>query len=409
MKVNYMAIGLPIILLITYLEYLFAKSKARKTIFKYESSIANLSIGIADRLFDIFCSTIFYSAYYFIYDQWHFFAIENEWYVWLILLLATDLVWYWYHRLGHEVNILWAAHIVHHHSEEFNYTAAMRITVFQALVRTCFWSILPLIGFPPQMVIPVLLFHGIYSFFTHTRLIGRLGIIEKILITPSHHRVHHASDEKYLDKNYGDIFVFWDKLFGTFKEEEEEPHYGIVHPLESHSFLWQHFHYYFEIWVACYKARNYREILMALFGGPEQMNPAIRKVLERKFRIKKKSSTLKSSLRRYITIQMASCILLLIMIMMFYSYLSFPITLILSISLILTLINCGALLDQKKYVFYLEILRIMIPLLFIAWYFYQPIFLLLMCIVGIILFATNGIKAYYQDLFFETKETAHHH
>lgn len=398
-----MAIGLPIILLISYLEYLFAKSQSDKKIFKYESSIANLSVGIADRLFDVFCSTIFYTIYYAIYDHWHLFPITTDWYVWILLLLATDLVWYWYHRLGHQVNILWAAHIVHHHSEEFNYTAAMRITVFQAVVRTCFWSILPLIGFPPSMVIPVLLFHGIYSFFTHTRLIGRLGFIEKIFITPSHHRVHHASDEKYLDKNYGDIFVFWDKLFGTFKKEDEEPHYGIVHPLTSYSFLWQHFHYYLEIAVAFQKAGSIKGKCLALFGSPEQMNPAIRKVLERKFKVKKEDGQLKLNLKRYVNLQIGCCVVLLTALTMFHAFLTLSSALLLSVLLILTLIHCGALLNQKNYVFYMELARAIIPFFYIAWSLHHVLLLLFVCLIGLILLSIKDVQTCYENLLFNRR------
>ncbi len=108
--------------------------------------------------------------------------LPNQWWVWFVLLLFTDLIWYWYHRFSHEVNILWAAHIVHHHSEDFNYTVSGRITVFQALIRNIFWCFLPLIGFPPYMVITILIVHGAYSFFTHTRIIGKLGFWKTFLL-----------------------------------------------------------------------------------------------------------------------------------------------------------------------------------------------------------------------------------
>jgi alkylglycerol monooxygenase len=128
-------------------------------------------------------------------------------------------------------------------ARSLNYTVSARITTIQAIVRNVFWCLLPLAGFHPAMVMAILVVHGTYSFFTLTQMIGKLGWLEHILITPSHHGVHHASNPKYLDKNYGDIFIFWDKLFGTFQKEEahEKPVYGITHPLKSHSFLWQHF------------------------------------------------------------------------------------------------------------------------------------------------------------------------
>lgn len=370
MHINYLALGIPFMLLIIYLEYILAKKRKLMTVFRYESTVVNLSIGIADRFFDIFCSTIFYTTYYFLYEHWHFFEIGDAWYIWALLLLATDLVWYWYHRLGHKINILWAAHIVHHHSEEFNYTSAVRITVFQAFIRSAFWSVLPLIGFQPKMVIPVLMFHGVYSFFTHTRLVGKLGLLEYVFITPSLHRVHHASDEKYLDKNFGDIFVFWDKLFGTFMAEEEEPHYGIVHGLETSSFLWQHFHYYLEIVVAFQRAKNWKDKWRAAFGGPNEMNPAIRRLLERKFKVMKVSSATNLMIRKYINMQMVGCVLVLMMVMFFYSDLSFVVYLLSLAFVLVTLVVCGALLDGRNYVLVLEGLRFG---LLIPWLLYMLI------------------------------------
>jgi alkylglycerol monooxygenase len=124
--------------------------------------------------------------YFFTYIHEHFalFTIKPNVLGWIALFLCTDLVWYWYHRLGHQVNILWAAHIVHHQSQDFNYTVSARITIFQAIARCMFWSVLPLIGFSPSMISLFLLIHGIYPFFIHTQTIGKLGWIEKIFVTP---------------------------------------------------------------------------------------------------------------------------------------------------------------------------------------------------------------------------------
>jgi sterol desaturase/sphingolipid hydroxylase (fatty acid hydroxylase superfamily) len=229
---------------------------------------------------NLFITGSFYGLYYYIYEHYAILNIPNGWPVWISLLLATDLIWYWYHRLGHEINIMWGAHIVHHHSETFNYTVSARITTLQAVIRNIFWCVLPFIGFHPAMVIAILVIHGTYSFFTHTQLIGKLGWLENILITPSHHRVHHASNEKYLNKNYGDIFVFWDKLFGTFQKEEEEPVYGLTHPLKRHSFLWQHFHYYAELAEACRRSGSIYQSIRILLGKPEDLDQGIRKDLE---------------------------------------------------------------------------------------------------------------------------------
>ncbi|WP_028295425.1 sterol desaturase family protein [Olivibacter sitiensis] len=365
MELNYIALGIPAILLIIWIEYFYSKKANKVGVFKYESTVANLSVGIADRLFDLFFSAIFYSVYYYVYEHFHLFEIGKQWYVWIFLLLATDLVWYWYHRLGHEINFFWAAHIVHHQSEEFNYSAAARITLFQAFIRTVFWSILPLVGFHPDMVIPILLLHGVYSFFTHTRMIGKLGWIEKIMVTPSHHRVHHAANEKYLDKNYGDIFIFWDKLFGTYVEEEEEPTYGIVHPLTSYGFLWAHFHYYMEIWVAMGREKKWKNKLKLLFGGPESMNPRIRPILERRLRIYQNKLPMSSTYKSYINIQLALALIVLFFTVLLYKYMDGVSFVFICVLLVLTLINCGALLDHKSYAYYIELTRMFLTFLFL--------------------------------------------
>jgi alkylglycerol monooxygenase len=180
-----------------------------------------MNVGVAERLIDLFTAGAFYYFYAYLYEHFALFDIEEGVLLWIALILATDFVWYWYHRMGHEINLFWGFHVVHHTSEEFNYTAGTRITIFQAVLRTGCWAVLPIIGFPPGMITTMLIIHGLYPFFTHTQLIGKLGILEYVLVTPSHHRVHHASNEKYLDKNYGDMFIIWDKLFGTFAQEEE--------------------------------------------------------------------------------------------------------------------------------------------------------------------------------------------
>jgi sterol desaturase/sphingolipid hydroxylase (fatty acid hydroxylase superfamily) len=236
MHTKYLAFAIPLFLVFMGLEYFLSKVQGKK-FYKFKDTIANLNVGIAERLIDCFSIGIFYFYYDYLQKNLGFFDIKSGVFSWIALLLLTDLLWYWYHRLGHEVNILWSVHIVHHQSEEFNFTVSARITIFQAIARTFFWSILPIIGFNADMISIVLLIHGIYPFFTHTRTVGKLGFLEYIFVTPSHHRVHHASNEQYLDKNYSDMFIFWDKLFGTFAEEIEEPVYGLTKPLKSYSFL----------------------------------------------------------------------------------------------------------------------------------------------------------------------------
>ena len=343
------------------LEYWLAKRKGKENLFNYENSVANISVGIAERLLNLFITGSFYTLYYYIYEHYAFtHAIPNQWWVWVILLFATDFVWYWYHRLGHEINLFWGAHIVHHHSEDFNYTVSARITTLQAVVRNLFWCVLPFIGFHPAMVIAILVVHGTYSFFTHTQVIGKLGWLEHIFITPSHHGVHHASQEKYLNKNYGDIFIFWDKLFGTFQSEEEKPVYGLTHPLKSSSFLWQHFHYYAEMWEACRRSGSILKSLKIIFGKPEDLDQTIRHDLEAVLLPPKSSPKFTLRFRGYVNIQLAFSLLGLLLTTLYFKDLSgFEVFIAVSL-ILLTLINCGALLEQKRWIYYLEGIRVLV-------------------------------------------------
>lgn len=369
LSTDYLALIIPVFFIFLVLEYKLAERRQKKHYFNYEGSVANVSIGIAERLINLFITTAFYQVFYWVYVHYAIFNIPNNWMVWIGLMLATDLVWYWYHRLGHEINFLWAAHIVHHQSEEFNLTVSARITTFQSIIRNVFYAILPLIGFHPSMVFTILLVHGAYSFFTHTQMIGKLGWLEHILITPSLHGIHHASDEKYLDKNYGDVFTFWDKLFGTFQLEEEKPKYGLTHPLRSYSFLWQHFHYYLELAEACRRVKGFRAKARIFFGSPALLDQDIRPVLEKKFLMHRAADVPQFKFRNYLNLQLIVSILLLTVFTALFSKLDVADKLFFTGFVLLTLINCGALMEQRKYIYYLECFRLILLIGYVLWKF----------------------------------------
>ena len=365
---NWVAFVVPAFFLFVGIEYWMSLKKRKEKLFNYENSVSNISVGIAERILNLLIAGSFYNLYQYIYDHFALFPIPNRWYVWVLLLFATDFVWYWYHRLGHEINIFWGAHIVHHQSEDFNYTVSARITTLQAIVRNMFWCSLPWVGFEPSMVLTILIIHGTYSFFTHTQVIGKLGWLEYFLVTPTHHGVHHASNEKYLDKNYGDIFIIWDKLFGTFQNEEEKPVYGLTHPLKSHSFLWQHFHYYAELWEACKRSKSFFKSMKIIFGKPDILDPLIRPTLEAKFLFPKKHLHLTFRFKVYLNLQLIASIIGAFVLILLYNQLSaFEITFIISL-IIITLINCGALLERQRWVYHLELVRAILIAAYLSYY-----------------------------------------
>lgn len=382
MNFNYLAFAIPLFIGLMVVEFFAAKRQGKK-IFNFTNSIANVNVGIAERLLDTLITGLFFFVYDYLNRHFGIFEIKGSILMWVALLICTDFIWYWYHRLAHEINIFWAAHIVHHQSEDFNYTVSARITVFQAVIRTGFWAILPVIGFPAEMITSVLLVHGLYPFFIHTQLIGKLGILEYIFVTPSHHRVHHASNPEYLDKNYGDVLIIWDKLFGTFKKGEGEITYGITKPLNSNSFLWQHFHYILELMVAVKREKGFSNKMKKLFGRPDTVDETIRSELENRFNIFNNRESAGNDLNRYVVFQVVSSLILLFLFIGFESHLSWQMQTLFTFLIIVTLVNCGAILEQKRWIFYLEYSRLFLVLLGALAYY--PSMILFSCVAILIL------------------------
>lgn len=221
---------------------IWMQRRQKKALYNVADTITNVSCGMSDRLFSLFFDGVQYVIWSAIGNRFGIFAIPGGWLGVVLCLLVTDFVWYWYHRLGHEVRFLWAVHSLHHQSENYNISVGFRISIFQYIVRTCFWIALPILGFSADVIVLVLVGHALYQLLLHTQVVPRLGFIEKILVTPSTHRVHHGVNDIYLDKNYGGMFVIWDRLFGTYEPETEEVKYGITDQtgnmtiLEAHTY-----------------------------------------------------------------------------------------------------------------------------------------------------------------------------
>ena len=183
--------------------------------------------------------------------------------LWVTAAIAWDFCYYWFHRYSHEISILWAAHAVHHQSEEYNLSTALRQTSTSFLFGWIFYLPLFAIGFPLEVLLTVNAINLIYQFWVHTRLIGRLGPLESVLMTPSHHRVHHAQNERYIDKNYGGMFIVWDRLFGTYEPENDADPvvFGVRKPLANWNPFWANLQVYDYLLFDARKARRWRDKL----------------------------------------------------------------------------------------------------------------------------------------------------
>lgn len=394
LQLNYLAFAVPLFMGLIAIEYAVSK-RQRRNLHRFEESVSNLNMGLAERVTDILTTGIFYFVFTWIFEHHAIFSIEPSVWTWLGLFLLTDFVWYFYHRAGHRVNLFWSVHVVHHQSDDFNYTTSVRITFFQALARGLFWCVIPWVGFPPEMITVFLLLHGAYPFFTHTQVVGKLGVLEYFLVTPSHHRVHHSSNPCYLDKNYGDILIIWDKLFGTFAEEIEEPRFGLTKPLQSYSFLWQMFHFPLEMLWAFRRASNWRERFRILFGKPDSIDPRIRSWLERYFLIHRNHAGNQVD-NHFVRFQVILSACLVFFLLLFEHYQSITQLWIGVTFILISVINTGALLEQRKWIFCLEYVRLFLLSIYLLTWFANPItFVLLLLINAAAFYFHRRLEAVY--------------
>ncbi len=228
-------IAMPIFLLLVLFEKWYGWRKGNDTVIMMDM-ISSLSSGITNVTKDVLGLSIAIISYGWLLDHFALIHLENKFWLYAIAFLALDFSGYWTHRIQHTYNIFWNAHIVHHSSEEYNLACALRqsISVFFRLF-TFFLIPAAILGVPTQVIAVVGPLHLFIQFWYHTRLIGKMGFLEKIIVTPSHHRVHHAINPEYIDKNMAQVFIIWDKLFGTFQEELDHvpPVYGVTRPVAT--------------------------------------------------------------------------------------------------------------------------------------------------------------------------------
>lgn len=262
-------IAIPVFFAFIGVEAWIARRRGR-VVYRFADSVANLSNGIGQQIVGAFAVPITVGIYAAVFAHARVATIPaRSVAAWIVLFFGVDLCYYAFHRAAHRINFLWAGHVVHHQSEEYNYSVALRQSWFGQLFAWAFYVPLAIAGFPPAMFLVMTTLNTLYQFFIHTRLLGRLGPLEAVLNTPSHHRVHHGVNPRYIDRNYGGILIVWDRLFGTFEPEGDEPVYGIVKPLGSFNPLWANLHYWVEMASLSRRTRRWRDKLAAWVAPPE--------------------------------------------------------------------------------------------------------------------------------------------
>ncbi|MEM7439944.1 MAG: sterol desaturase family protein [Pseudomonadota bacterium] len=254
------------ILLIEIAEMWFKGDLRRKTLLEMVASIST-------QIPYLVVTTFFLSGAYAVY--WVLDATIVTWSIpvnlWTlaIAIVVADVVYYWEHRIAHRVRLLWTQHAVHHSSRDFNLATAVRFGPLEGFWGLIAYLPMAFMGFAPEVIVGGSIIVLAYQTWLHTELIGKLGPVEWIMNTPSHHRVHHGSDMKYLDKNYAGIFIIWDRMFGSFQEEEETPRYGLVRDFDSQNPIAVWFSELPGLFTDLSRARSLKEFWMRLFAPPD--------------------------------------------------------------------------------------------------------------------------------------------
>jgi sterol desaturase/sphingolipid hydroxylase (fatty acid hydroxylase superfamily) len=262
------ALAVPFFLLALLIE-LFVDWRRKTGYYRSNDAINSISAGMLDTTLGYFTKILPLLGWGFAIRHLAVFEMPLAWFdfsvrgiaLWVIAALAWDFSYYWFHRFSHEISILWAAHAVHHQSEDYNLSTALRQTSTGFLFGWIFYLPLFILGFPFEVIVTVNAVNLIYQFWVHTQHIRHLGPLEAVLMTPSHHRVHHAQNERYIDKNYGGMLITWDRLFGTYEPEREDDPvvFGVRKPLANWNPFWANLQVYDYLLFDARKTRRWRD------------------------------------------------------------------------------------------------------------------------------------------------------
>jgi sterol desaturase/sphingolipid hydroxylase (fatty acid hydroxylase superfamily) len=276
-EVLYYAIPFFVVLLV--LEYLSFRQvrDEQSDLIGYEArdTRTSLTMGLGNVAINFVWKFAVLALYVVIYELTPLRLDPSDWWVWVLLFFADDFSYYWFHRVSHESRAFWASHVVHHSSQHYNLSTALRQT-WVPMTYLPFWLWMPAVGFEPWMVLLAQAWSLIYQFWIHTEKVRKLPRpLEAVLNTPSHHRVHHGINEQYLDRNYGGILIIWDKLFGTYEPEGERVRYGLTTQLRTFRPVRVAFHEYIAMWHDIKRSRRIRDKLGVIFHGPGWTPPGV--------------------------------------------------------------------------------------------------------------------------------------
>lgn len=364
--------AIPIFLLLIGIEAAFSWKMGVK-INRGPDMISSLTSGIANIVKDVLGLSIAIVSYSWLVDRVSIFSIGTQWYVFAIAFITKDFAGYWIHRLEHTINVFWNRHIIHHSSEEFNLSCALRQSTSEVFSFVGLF-LLPaaVIGVPTQVIAIIAPIQLFAQFWYHTRLIDKMGALEYIIVTPSHHRVHHAINPEYIDKNYGQIFIIWDKLFGTFQPERKEvlPVYGVKRPVHTWNPLLIGVQHVWLIFLDAIRTDNWRDKLKIWFmptgWRPEdvkQARPIV--VVEDVYHLEKFDTHLSNKLLTWSWIQLTVLLAMVLDLFFRIGDIGFPGVLSYGLYIFVSIFCITALMDKVSYAHIVETARFILVLFFL--------------------------------------------
>lgn len=407
--------AIPFFILLLLIEAGIAWWRGEKVI-RSVDTLSSLSSGLTNVIKDVLGLTLVIVSYEWVEQRIGIVDIQATWLVYVIAFIGIDFAGYWVHRLSHHVNYFWNTHIIHHSSEEFNLGCALRQSISNIFAITVFFLLpIAILGVPGEVVAIIAPLHLFAQYWYHTRLIGKMGVLEHVIVTPSHHRVHHAINKEYLDKNLSQIFIVWDKLFGTFQEELEEvpPVYGVTRPVRTWNPFLINFMHLWTLIQDAWRTRSIRDKLRIWFM-PTGWRPAdvkdkypLESIVD-PYTYKKFDTHLSPALQVWSWMQFAVTFLLMMYLFNYIGDIDWPGVLIYGGFLFLSIFSFTTLMDKRPWALWTEIITALVGLAIIYiqgdWFLMNEVWPAGKYVVAGWFLLSAGVSAYF--IFTEVQSTA---
>lgn len=397
MELDPILLSIPMFFLLIGIELLVERMQHLK-IYRLADTTTSLSCGIGDQVLSVFSKTGMIALYGLVYHYCHIWTIPANIYSYLALFFLYDLCFYWAHRWHHTVNLFWGAHVVHHSSEDFNFATALRQSWTEEFTTPFVYWTLAIVGFSTEQFLFVSAINLVYQFWVHTEIIGRLGVLEYVMNTHSHHRVHHGRNPQYIDKNYAGMFIIWDKLFRTFEEEKEDVVYGVTKTPESWNPLWIHLTHFKDMGIQLMQTPGFVNKFKTIFYKPGWQPEGYLPIPEVNRKTFQKFETpLPPALKNYVLLQYSLTLLAGAAFLFAANELNYTWRIIFALLIIFSITNIGELFILKKLSYYLEFLRLFLCtilfVVFIGVNIYTAVFgLLFWAISCVLLMRVKGLR-----------------